>query len=219
MVGVQTSGLRVTASACTVRDLIMRAFDLKEYQLPGTAKLLESSERYDIEARAPGGDPPSDEQARQMMRALLAERFQLITHRETKEMPVYALVIAKDRHKLTESSASGPLVRFGRSGKDVQLTFTGARVDSLVRQLPRMPGVDRPVLDRTGLTGKYDFQLTVSDVRLNLNPEPPSNPQSTDLEATSIFTALQEQLGLKLKPDKGQIEVLVVDRVEKPSEN
>jgi uncharacterized protein (TIGR03435 family) len=99
----------------------------------------------------------------------------------------------------------------------VELVFNGTPLDSLVRQLPRMPGVDRPVLDQTGLTGKYDFQLTITDFQLGTNVEQRGIPEA-DAES-SVFTALADQLGLKLEPRKAAVELLVIDHVGRPSEN
>jgi len=88
---------------------------------------------------------------------------------ELREMPIYSLVVAKKGPKLTENTARGPMVKFNRNGCDVNLVFTGAPMDFLIAQLPRVPGADRPVLDKTGLTGRYDFQLIITDFQLALN--------------------------------------------------
>ena len=93
----------------------------------------------------------------------------------------------------------------------MQMTFTNSSMERLVMQLPSIPGVDRPVLDETGLTGSYDFQL-------NLAAEPGGNP-ATGTSGESVFTAIEEQLGLKLESRKAPIGVLVIDHVERPSEN
>jgi uncharacterized protein (TIGR03435 family) len=157
-------------------------------------------ERYDIAAKFPAGTPL--DQVRVMLQNLLADRFKLKLHRESKELPIYALVATKNGPKLTES-APGTQGSIGMSqghlsGKSVPVAALADRLSGAVFQL------GRPVLDRTGISGLYDFTL-------NWVP---------DDSAPSLFTALQEQLGLRLEPQKGPVEVLVVDSMErKPSAN
>ena len=215
--GLDISGSHVTVPASTVADLVVNAFGIKDYQLAGAADWMRS-DRYDIVAEAAGSGAPTPDQARQMLQALLAGRFQLKIHRETKEMPVYALTAGKNGLRLKENSAGPGIVKFNRKGRDVELVFVGAPIDSLTAQLPRMPGVDRPVLDKTGLTGKYDFQLTLTDFQLSINAEQRGIP-AADSEGPSVFTALQDQLGLKLEAQKAAIEIIVIDRASRPSEN
>jgi len=216
--GLDVSGSRVTVSASTVGDLIADAYRLKAYQLAGAAEWMRA-DFYDVVMKAAGEAVPTIDQARRMLRALLAERFALVAHWETKEMPVYALVVAKSGARLKENPAGSGVTRFNRKGRDVELVFSGTPLDSLIRQLPRMPGVDRPVLDETGLTGKYDFQLTLTDFQLGMNVEQRGIPEA-DAEGPSVFTALTDQLGLKLESKKIPLDVLVIDRAEKvPTEN
>ena len=173
-----------------------------------------------------------------MLRALLADRFQLTLHRETKDLPIYALVIAKNGLKLHEAKPDdtypngikGPdgralkgahLMRMGRG----ELTGQALATDELVRLLSQQLG--RTVLDKTGLKGNYDFTLkwTPDDSEAPMLKGPAGGPPSggnaapPESSGTSIFTAIQEQLGLKLESQKGPVEVLVIDHVEKPSEN
>ncbi len=215
--GPSLSGTSVTMAASTVSDLIGNAYGLRDYQLAGVAEWMRST-RYDITARAAGDAAPTEEQARQMLRTLLADRFQLTFHMEQRESPVYALVIGKGGPKLKEDAAGSGIVKFNRNGRDVTLVFMGTPIDSLINQLPRMPGVDRPVIDKTALAGKYDFQLTLTDFQLGMTAERQGIP-AADSEGASVFTALQDQLGLKLESQKAQIDVLVIDHVEPPSAN
>jgi uncharacterized protein (TIGR03435 family) len=211
MIGTDISGTRVTMTAYTVSNLITAAYGLEDYQVAGATGWI-GSDRYDIAARSTGEATPSRDQTRQMLQPLLAERFQLKLHRETKEMPVYALVKGKSGPKLKENTAADPpMMRMSSKGRDTQMTFTGSPMEQLLRQLSHVPGVDRPVLDQTGLTGKYDFQL-------NLTAGPAGNP-ATGLGGESVFTAMEEQLGLKLESRKAPIGILVIDHVERPSEN
>jgi uncharacterized protein (TIGR03435 family) len=165
--------------------------------------------------------PP--EVLRPMLRKLLEERFQLKTHTETKELPTYTLVVGKGGAKLTESQGGGAqqgqrMMRMGRGQIDAQ----GVTMAGLAQQLGMQLG--RNVTDKTGLAGNYD-------VKLEWTPEPghgagqfggPPAGEAlppVDSSGPTIFTALQEQLGLRLESDKGPVEILVIDSVVKPTEN
>jgi uncharacterized protein (TIGR03435 family) len=162
---------------------------------------------------------------RERLRALLAERFQLTLHRETKEQSVYALVVAKGGPKLQQGQAKeatgprGPMMRMGRG----ELSGQGVELEMLTRTLSSQLG--RTVIDRTGLKGNFDFKLTwTPDPGQSAGPPGglPAGadaPPPPDPNGPSVFTALQEQLGLRLESQKGPVEMLVIDRVEKPSEN
>jgi uncharacterized protein (TIGR03435 family) len=217
MSGLDISGSRIAIPASTVSDLITSAYGIKSYQLEGVSEWMQT-DRYDIAARAPGDRAPTEEEEKRMLQALLAERFQLKVHQETREKPVYALIVGKSGSKLKENPAGSGVTRFNRKGRDVELVFTGTPIDSLIVQFPRMPGIDRPVLDETGLTGKYDFQFSLTDVQLGMKVEQNGIP-AADSDSASVFTALQDQLGLKLEPRRAPIRVFVIDRVERPSEN
>jgi uncharacterized protein (TIGR03435 family) len=157
-------------------------------------------ERYDIAAKYPAGT--SLDQVRVMLQNLLADRFNLKLHRESKEVPIYALITAKNGPKLVESTpftqGSIGMSNGHLSGKSVPLAALADRLSGPVFQL------GRPVMDRTGINGLFDFTLD----------------WGSDDSTPSLFTALQEQLGLRLEPQKGSVEVLVVDSMErKPSAN
>ena len=215
--GINISGSRVGIPASTASELIANAYGLKDYQLEGVSEWMRT-DRYDINAEAAAGTVPTEEQAKRMLQALLAERFQLKVHQETREKPVYALVVGKNGSRLKENPAGSGIVKFNRKGRDVEMVFTGTPIDSLISQFPRMPGIDRPVLDETGLSGKYDFQFTLTDVQLGMRVEQNGIP-AADADSATVFTALQDQLGLRLEPRKAPIQVFVIDRVERPSEN
>jgi len=182
-------------------SLIMLAYDIPSYRLSGPAWMRDT--KFDIVANVPSGS--TKEQFRLMQQNLIAERFQLKTHWETKDMQVYALLIAKRGSKLMESAATDPMMRMGSTGGITQMLFTGSPVERFVMQLPHVPGVDRPVLDKTGLTGKYDFELKLAG-----GPSGVAGP-----EGESVFTAIEEQLGLKLEAQRAPIAILVVDHAEK----
>ena len=214
-------GGRFTATGISLKHLISQAYDVRDFQITGGPGWI-GSERFDINARAEGLPervPPGT--MRPYLRNLLEDRFKLKTHMETKEMPVYALVVDKTGPKLApaaEGTAPGPMIRVGRGHLDGK----GLPLQMLVHQISQQLG--RRVIDKTGLTGTYDIVL-------DWTPEPgqggnplggPPSPdaiQAADNSGPSIFTALQEQLGLRLESQKGPVPILVIDSVEKPSEN
>jgi uncharacterized protein (TIGR03435 family) len=199
-IAIRRSGNRLATVSTSLEFLIGWAYDIYPDQLYGKPKWLDST-RYDIIAAAP------EEQAdfKERMQTLLAERFKLAVHRETRELAVYALVVAKDgpKVKLTELSGDMNQNPFRMPGRG-RLIGTGVTADALAKALSGQLG--RTVKDATGLKGIFDFNLEWS-------PD-----QNTD--GASLFTAIQEQLGLKLEGRKVPVEVLVIDRIEStPTEN
>jgi uncharacterized protein (TIGR03435 family) len=167
---------------------------------------------FDIVAK-PEAKADSGKQNRQMVQTLLADRFQLQFHRDVKELPVYVLTVAKNGPKLQEAKDA----RHGIAGRPRSIESKGADMPALAATLARRLG--RTVIDKTGLTGLYDFTLTFSPIDAPaVGPAGQLSPE-TDSAEPSIFTALQAQLGLKLESSKGPVAVLVIDRAEKPSEN
>jgi uncharacterized protein (TIGR03435 family) len=142
-----------------------------------------------------------------MLQGLLAERFQLVVHSESRDTAVYALVIDRKGSKLVESdpNAKGILRMSGRG----RIVGSGATMTQLAGWFSNANGVERPVLDETGLTGRYEFTLEWS------------NPLNGEQDSTkpSIFTAMPEQLGLRLEPRHAPVKVLVIDHAEMPGEN
>ncbi|HLK62534.1 MAG TPA: TIGR03435 family protein [Bryobacteraceae bacterium] len=212
IMGTSIKGQRLN-STDYIRGFIMYAYNLKNYQIegPGQSNPI-GNVAYDIVAKAEGEAEPTKAEFRQMLQLLLADRFKLQVHWEKREMPVYALVVGKNGPKLKESAADAtPFGNLSVKGRNYEVTLTKADMDTIVGGVANsFP--DRPVVDRTGLTGSYDVKLVYT-------PDVPSNrrgePDPSDI---SIFTAVQE-LGLKLEPQKATIEVLVIDHAEKPSEN
>jgi uncharacterized protein (TIGR03435 family) len=211
-----TPGGRLTATNITVRYLIRLAYGVEDYQIERAPAWVDR-ERYDIAVKGAGGKTANMEEERSMVRELLADRFQLTTHRETKQMPVYLLVVGKNGAKLTaHNDGSGTKTRKGCG----HLAGTRVTTDVIAAMLSRQ--FERDVLNRTGLPGKYDFQL---DWTPDAGPCPAVDSQggsATPADAAGlpyIQTALQQQLGLRLEAAKGAAGVLVIDRVERPSEN
>ncbi len=182
------------------------AFDLKDYQISGP-EWIKADERYDIIAKAAG--PVPELQLRQMLQTLLLERFQMKVRHEVKDMPVYVLLRGKDAPKLKESSPDDQPT-LGSAGAN-RASFHAQPVSRFTFLLSRR--LDRPVIDKTGLTGRYDFTIDLSGLGFN-----GKEPQDTD--APSIFTTVQRDLSLRLEAVKEPIDVLVIDSVNKvPIEN
>lgn len=201
------------------------------------------TQTYDVQGKMSGEDAATfkalskDEQdvrRRQMLQSLLAERFQLKSHREQKQVPDYELVVAKGGPKLQPGAVdpNGPKDRDGKpvAGNFMRMTGPGKvqaqnfGMQQLANFLSQpMAGTGRLVVDKTGLTDKYNFSLEwAPDFSLMQHPTGPMAappPPASDVTGPTIFTALQEQLGLKLQPGTGTIDVVVVDHVERPSEN
>jgi bla regulator protein BlaR1 len=193
------SGNRVNEGIVTLQEIVMDAYDVKAFQVSGAPKWAEETggDHYDIIAKAEGTGSPSVAQVRRMLQTLLADRFQLKLHRETRELPVYELTIGKSGFKLKEI----PVV--SHPGDAAPAPQPGIDMVAIVGLISRF--VDRPVIDKTSLTGRYDF------VNLDWG-------QITE-DRGAIFAAIQETYGLRLEPKKAGVEVLVIDQVQRPSEN
>ena len=219
--GLPGGGL--SATGVTLKMLIMDAYNVKAFQVSGEPAWVDTA-RWDVEAKVAGVQQRlSQAQTGPMLRALLEDRFQLGIRRESKEMPVYALVVGKGGSKLTlhtgEPPPPGQGIRQGRGMFSVKKGSIAPLTRELERQLARV------VIDRTGLQGEYDYTLDWAPEPGQGGPEsiglpPRAEPAApSDSKGPSIFTALQEQLGLKLDSEKGPVEILVIEHVEKPSEN
>jgi uncharacterized protein (TIGR03435 family) len=200
---------RVYYNYASIRILLMRAYNLPLHRVIGPAWI--DSEHFEVEAVAPEGS--TKEQTKIMLQNLLADRFKLKVHRETRELPLYELIVEENGSKLKESApnaTSGPRTRW--TGRNVNVTNPKASIADLVLAITSF--LDRPTVDRTGLTGVYDLKLTYT-------PDTPANQRSgPDPNDISIFTAIREQLGLKLVSKKGPLDVVVVDQGQKmPTEN
>jgi len=217
---VSGGGLRIVCMP--LKWIIMFAYDMNEFQVSGGPAWIES-QGFDIVAKAPGAAasetrlPTAEEhrQARLRLQALLAERFQLVVRRETKDTQVYALLIAKNGFKMKASAGESRGLRQSESG---EMTGIATRMEILTKVLSRVIG--HPVLDKTGLTGSYDFTLKFAPELTGGGLEKPGSGVGTlDMAAPSIFTALQEQLGLKLESQKAPAEFIVIERVARPTPN
>jgi bla regulator protein BlaR1 len=237
MVRMMTKPDGFSASGGTVQMLVQDAYGVQDFQIAGAPSWF-NSERYDIEAKMDGsvaeelrklGDDQRRLERDRMLQALLADRFQLKLHRDTKELPEYALVVAKNGSKLHEAKP-GDTYANGFKGPDggggAGMMFMGGDggpvtgqaipIANLVHLLARQLG--RTVVDKTGLTGNYDFTLKWAPDE-SQGPPGMDNGPPPDSSGPSLFTAIQEQLGLRLEAQKGPVEILVIDHVERPSDN
>ncbi len=209
------NGPLVNYSGFTVRDLIREAYDLRDDGNIDGATGWIGNDRFDISGRVAGEATPTKDELRPMLRSLLAERFSLKSHRETREIPVYALTVAKGGVKFKEhtppESGGGLLPSRNAPGTVTVMKFTNAPLDTLVRVLSISSGVGRRVVDKTGMRGKYDFEYSYL--------EDAATHAMTGPSGESLFTLLEEKLGLRLEPQKASIEVVVIDHAERPSEN
>ena len=211
-IGVYTSGNRLEGRATMVRVLISWAYDLKNYQLETPPAVVASTgdTMYDVMAKAEEDKLPTRPEFRQMLQELLTDRFKLRFHWEMRPMPVYELTIDKNGPLLKPSSGESECAsRIGPvhpEDRNYRYQFTNCTLSGLVGSLQ----ADRPILDKTGLTGRYDITIFATpDFKLRNSSEP------GDVSALDAV----RQLGLKLEPKKDNIEVMMVDHVEKPSGN
>ncbi len=196
----------------TLRSCVRWAYGVRDFQISGGPGWL-STERYDVSARAAAG--AGDAELRKMLRALLVERFQLGVREESKRLPVYALVVSDRKPGLKPASGSDAATMLPGDGA---LVFRNTSMDQLAGRLASRPlSVDRPVLDKTALSGEYDFSLRFADNAAGLK----SALEDVDRgNGQSIFSALRQQLGLKLEPRKASLPVVVIEHaVEVPGEN
>jgi uncharacterized protein (TIGR03435 family) len=235
------AGGRFTATNVPLAIVVRFAYGLQDFALVNVPDWA-NHERFDVNARAEGNPPPADMLA--MLRTLLADRFKLATHKETREMPIYGLVLARRDGRLgpalrashatcaeqpddigagrplppaRDCNYIGPTPDVPMSSGQSRIAIRGVPIENLARFLAMT--VRRPVVNRTGLTGRFDADI---DPTMELPPPPPPpgipDPYQRD-QFQTIFSVLPEQLGLRLQSDRAPVDVVVVDHVERPTEN
>lgn len=218
----------LTARNINLKRLIAIGYSVTDYQIFGSLPWLESA-GFDLEAKSAG--PTDLPHVRPMVQSLLDDRFQLKMHRETRELSIYSLTLAKSGgkpgHGLVESAAGpcGPVNAESPasartcgtvSAPPGRITGQRGRISQLADRLSTLLG--KTVVDKTGLTGIYDIELSYTPDP-GMAPQLPAGLPAPDVPGPSLFTAMQEQLGLKLTAGKGPVEVIVVDSAEKPTGN
>jgi uncharacterized protein (TIGR03435 family) len=191
--------------------MLLFAYGLQKVQIVGAPHWIET-ERWDVQGVPNVPGHPSLKQMQSLTRKLLEERFGLKVHRETRELAVYAITVSKGGEKIVPSAGdpnSPPAENENSNGGVVTMRMTNMSMGEFAPDLGYFVG--RPAVDQTRLKGRYDFQLkwTVDETKAPTDESAPPG----------LFTAIQEQLGLKLEPVKAPVEVLVVDAVERPSAN
>jgi bla regulator protein blaR1 len=245
-VSVQPGG-RFVVNNATLKMVMAVAYRVRDFQISGGPGWT-GTDRWDIEAKAEEGSipqltPPFDPTAPNplmlMVQSLLEDRFQLKIHREAKEMPVYELAVAKGgaKIKLAEDQSppvppergappppkpqrGGPMPRGAMGIGRGSIEANGVPIDAFIQGLSQQLG--RPIVDKTGMKGFYDIKLQWTPelgVGLVKPGGPDPDPPLADASSPSIFTAIQEQLGLRLDSAKGPVDILVIDSVQKPTEN
>jgi len=209
--GTQNTGInllpggRISMTNTTLKTLIRNAYGILSFQLGGEVGWPDG-EFYDIEARTGAGESLSQESLKPYLQSLLADRFRLKVHWETREENIYALVLDQSGTKMTQNhEGKDPGMNTQKNSGRVRMKGIGVPMDILASNLGNQLG--RIVVDKTGLTGAWDFQGT-----WEIEPGP-------DSDAPSIFTGVREQLGLRLVSQKGPVSMLVIDQAERPSEN
>ena len=240
----QAQNGRVFLRGYTLGMLIQSAYRIQDFQVIGGPEWMDG-DRFDIQATeppaepevkapvgatSPGPGPPSRRD--QMLRTLLAERFELLVHKETRERPVYALVPARDDGRLGPALKPTTIDCATARGQDScgtsvgpgYIRVRGVTMAQLATAFSRLgmtgSSLNRLVVDRSGLDGYYDAELKFTPERIpDVGPEALPGGLPIDRNGPSIFTAVQEQLGLKLDPQRRPVEVLIIDRVKAPTEN
>ena len=225
-VRVANPSSRFGLESATARDIIEFAYNLQGRRLTGGPKWIDS-EKFDVDAQIADSEiaelrklPPDQFLARLRLtvQSLLADRFALRSSHETKELPVYALVIGKEGSKLTPSASPQPSMRNVGGG---HIVATAVPLSVLVEKLAGLPELDdRIILDRTGITGSVDidFQWT-PQILYAADAGQNQSFASSDSSAPPLFEALEKQLGLKLEPTKGPVDILVIEHIEEPTPN
>jgi uncharacterized protein (TIGR03435 family) len=218
---ITLKGAEVITTNQTVHALINLAYWIHPKQLTGGPAWTES-DKFDVAGKPDAPGQPNVDQMKMMIQKLLADRFQLKFHLEKRDLPVYAITIAKTGAKLITSQDDPkgiPGWGFGRSPSGTTITFRNAPLSQVTAVLQN--SMDKPVVDQSGLSGRYDFTVTFTPdpAQAALIGGPPPSAADNPDAAPNLFTAFQQQLGLKLESTKAPVDVMVIDKVEKPSEN
>lgn len=222
--GLTVTGRTLRTRNASVLDLMGFAFNVQLKQIvnaPGWA----NDERYDLEGVSDIEGTPSRQQVESMMQKLLADRFGLKYHDDKREMPAFVIDVGKSGSKLVETKVNGPLPQFSMHPDPAGLTVhaVNAKLDDFAGFL-QMVVLDRPVVNDTGLTGWYDFDVTFTPDDSQFGGHAPRSPQQSNNgaptdSAPNLFEAVQQQTGLRLRAERAPVRVIVIDHVEKPSAN
>jgi uncharacterized protein (TIGR03435 family) len=213
-------GRHISFTNQTVKGLIVFAYGMQEKQLADAPAWLET-EKYDLQGVPDIEGTPNLLQIQEMFRKLLVDRFHLKTHMEKRDLAVYALTVSKNGPKISKSQGDPTAVGTTRiihlTHQLVVLKVMNASLEDFLRQMKGI--LDRPLVDQTNLTGKFDFTLQwePDESQLNILGLHVSQPADNTNAQPGLFTAIQEQLGLKLDAVKAPADVLAIDHVDQPS--
>lgn len=205
---ITTSPGSLTMRNVTLTECIKWAYGVFDYQIASGPPWM-ASETYDISAKP--GHPASDAELKQMLQSMLADRFQLAFHHQIRDLQVLTMSVGKGGPKFQESQGEGE-----SSLETPKMSATGKRTSMAEWVAFLSHTLDQPVIDMTGLTGRYDFYIDLQRYVMGPDGRPVSPPPD---RTALLITAFQEQLGLKIESKKSPLDVLVIDRVEKPSGN
>lgn len=228
MQGLVIRGRKFMTRASSLGDLISFAYEVQAKQIVSAPDWLDK-DRYDIEAVPEQEGVPNPEQIRIMIRKLLADRYGLKFHHDKRDMSAYVLSVGKDGHKLKPTQIQGnlPRIGIGPGTGGITLNMVNATIPDFTGFLQILV-LDRPVVDRTSIQGRYDFQCTFTPDDSQFGGHPPpmpaqgNNANSADpatAAAPSLYDALPQELGLKLSAEKTAVDVISIDQVQKPSAN
>ncbi len=227
MQGLVIRGRKFMTRASSLGDLISFAYEVQVKQIVNAPDWLDR-DRYDIEAVPEQEGVPNPEQIRIMIRKLIADRFGLKFHHDKRDMSAYVLTVSKDGNKLKPTQIQGNLPQIGiRPGTGgITLNMINATIGDFTGFMQILV-LDRPVVDKTGIQGRFDYQCTFTPDDSQFGGHPPSLPQDKNANATdtataaapSLYDALPQELGLKLSAEKTAVDVIAIDHVEKPTAN
>jgi uncharacterized protein (TIGR03435 family) len=220
MQGLDEKGRYFTTNNTSLRDLIQFAYDVQAKQIVDPSQLI-VTDRYDISAVSNQEGVPTLQQVRVMVQKLLSDRYKLTFHNDRRELPAFVLTAGKSEAKLIPTKSEGPVpVNTLEPDSDGWTLFMrNASLSDFISFL-QMIVLDRPVVDDTGIAGRFDISVTFTpdDSQFNGHPPPVRRAENGDT-APELFEAVKQQLGLRLEPRRASVDVMVIDRVEKPSPN
>ena len=216
---VVVQGTRLVTADTSLVDLMMFAYGVHSLQIVDDPEWLRTK-KFDVVVQPSLPGRPSSAQMRSIIQQFLADRFKLAFHHAQRELPVYRIVMAKGGPKLTpttkeERGTNTAAIGFGEG----QMTVSNATLSEFASLMQRYVRLDRPIVDHTGIAGKYNFKLSWTTDFSQFDGRPPWPPRTGESDPPTLYTAIQEQLGLKLEAAKEPADVLVIDHVERPSEN
>jgi uncharacterized protein (TIGR03435 family) len=216
---VVVQGTRLVTADTSLVDLMMFAYSVHSLEIMNGPEWLKT-EKFDVVVQPSLPGRPSSAQMRSIVQKLLADRFKLAFHHAQRELPVYRIVTAKGGPKLTpttkeEQGTNTAAIGFGEG----LMTVSNATLNEFASLMQRYVRLDRPIVDHTGIAGKYDFKLSWTPDFSQFDGTSPWPARTGESDPPTLYTAIQEQLGLKLEATREPADVLVIDHVEKPSEN